>query len=624
MNRLKGLILILLFGFISVILPFMGNIVWADELINGTEISWSYDSVNRVLNFKGIGAIPSYEKFVDESGNTVGEESPWEKYAGSVKYIIIGDGITEIGKHCFKDFSKLVSVNIPGSVEIIMDAFPENNELTVRGNQLTAAEILAYENNYVFIPFVDFGRGDANLDSVFDVKDALYVLEICAKIEPLYGYTADANSDGKVSVRDALLLLKHSAKLLPTEEIEIKEYDTCSIVLGEPGYKPEKVTCLESHYDYIKYVKQFFDIDSDKENQFSELFYEHEFEYKDVIAIYIENEDWDNIEQQLINVIYDGFVYTVNLNSYISETANKKPCATCFFMKVPQGMDMDHRTEINIVEEKEIDADIEVNKSEVSKVSVDEFETGAQLVSDYETYKKIIEDNFAEKSKMDICSEEFFKENSLLVVKELTDKGKCLNIIPQRLSKTDNAYKLYADRVISESYEDEVLPWISFIAVTKEMKSNPKVIIEYDDYIVQGFASEIGEAKATTNKISRVSLANKIITEYSDYLEYLKTFYRYKYGKINYLNKAYGYTEEFFEENSLIIMNHTEYRSGSIEITYNRMEKVEDIYKIHIDAHFPAGHTDDVAQWLIVVPVEGKDWDEKQIEIVSTDIYEWE
>jgi hypothetical protein len=76
-----------------------------------------------------------------------------EALTGSaLRYVIIPDGTSTIGKRAFADSDDLVFVNIPASVTTIApDAFENVNGLTIIGAAGSAAESFAAEHGFAFI-----------------------------------------------------------------------------------------------------------------------------------------------------------------------------------------------------------------------------------------------------------------------------------------------------------------------------------------------------------------------------------------------------------------------------------------------------------------------------------------
>ena len=84
----------------------------------GPNLRWHLTD-NRVLTISGKGKMYDYS---DKN------RAPWGKY--TIKRIIIGDGVTTIGKAAFRDCSNLISVTIPNSVKTIGGSAFEGCRLT--------------------------------------------------------------------------------------------------------------------------------------------------------------------------------------------------------------------------------------------------------------------------------------------------------------------------------------------------------------------------------------------------------------------------------------------------------------------------------------------------------------
>lgn len=74
--------------------------------IEGTDIYWYYDEATTTLGFTGTGALPDWSTL---SGR------PWHSYVGTATKIVIGEGITVIGKNSFRGSYALNEVVFPES-----------------------------------------------------------------------------------------------------------------------------------------------------------------------------------------------------------------------------------------------------------------------------------------------------------------------------------------------------------------------------------------------------------------------------------------------------------------------------------------------------------------------------
>jgi len=76
----------------------------------GSNIKWSINAHDFTLSFTGSGKMLDY---------STSSSSPWSSYAGKIKSVILGDGITSIGSYAFYGFSSITSVTIPTGVTSI-------------------------------------------------------------------------------------------------------------------------------------------------------------------------------------------------------------------------------------------------------------------------------------------------------------------------------------------------------------------------------------------------------------------------------------------------------------------------------------------------------------------------
>lgn len=76
---------------------------------HGKNLTWTLDS-DGTLTISGMVAMKDF------SSKT---PAPWEDYSGSIKSLVINDGVKSIGNRAFSRCSNLTSVTIPDSVTSI-------------------------------------------------------------------------------------------------------------------------------------------------------------------------------------------------------------------------------------------------------------------------------------------------------------------------------------------------------------------------------------------------------------------------------------------------------------------------------------------------------------------------
>ena len=92
----------------------------------GDNLKWTLDK-NGVLTISGTGAMMDGYSYIEDTVISL----PWESYTAQIKNIVIGDGVTTIGKGAFAGCSSLSAVTIPDSMTLIdATAFADCTSLT--------------------------------------------------------------------------------------------------------------------------------------------------------------------------------------------------------------------------------------------------------------------------------------------------------------------------------------------------------------------------------------------------------------------------------------------------------------------------------------------------------------
>ena len=121
-KRFIGFVMVLLMLFSAV--PFIGCTdgslaVTAGAITSkdcGKELTWNLDPASGTLTISGTGSMYYYSII---QGAVYQITPPWYDNRGSVRKIVISDGVTEIGNYAFYGCSNAVSVEIAGSVKKI-------------------------------------------------------------------------------------------------------------------------------------------------------------------------------------------------------------------------------------------------------------------------------------------------------------------------------------------------------------------------------------------------------------------------------------------------------------------------------------------------------------------------
>ena len=152
-KRFLGLFLV--FVMLVSAVPFFGSADSAAVIIAGAitsnvcgkNLTWKLDQSTGILTISGTGSMYYYSI---SQGAIYQITPPWYENRGSVKKIVIGDGVTEIGAYAFYGCSKAQSVEIAASVKKIGNkAFSYCNtlsELVFTGDGLEEIGEYAFEN----------------------------------------------------------------------------------------------------------------------------------------------------------------------------------------------------------------------------------------------------------------------------------------------------------------------------------------------------------------------------------------------------------------------------------------------------------------------------------------------
>lgn len=87
----------------------------------GESAFWSYDPQTATLTISGTGTMSSYGKITAGSDGSLSktDEAPWEQYVGSIRSIIIEEGITSIGQSAFKHCYSLENLHLPSTLVLV-------------------------------------------------------------------------------------------------------------------------------------------------------------------------------------------------------------------------------------------------------------------------------------------------------------------------------------------------------------------------------------------------------------------------------------------------------------------------------------------------------------------------
>ncbi len=82
----------------------------------GDNLYWAFNSGNGTLTISGSGAMWDYEEY-----QVYSTTAPWGNYRDSIKRVVIGNGVTSIGKKAFYGLQNLQHVSFPDTLQSIRD-----------------------------------------------------------------------------------------------------------------------------------------------------------------------------------------------------------------------------------------------------------------------------------------------------------------------------------------------------------------------------------------------------------------------------------------------------------------------------------------------------------------------
>lgn len=175
---------------------------------------WHYDQENGVLAIEGNGYLAMHTASEEDTG-----AAEWEEYASRIRTLVLSEGITGVHSGSFRELTALEKIEIADSVKTIQaGAFSENQDgkaVEVVGAPMSAVEKFAgNQEGFQFVPDRTFMKGDIDLNGEYSADDALAILKMVVRLEPMYSYSADANGDNTVTAEDALYVLKKVVKLI--------------------------------------------------------------------------------------------------------------------------------------------------------------------------------------------------------------------------------------------------------------------------------------------------------------------------------------------------------------------------------------------------------------------------
>lgn len=185
----------------------------------GTNATYTLDTETGILTLSGSGATDNYEKFEEgwsdlyrPGSSQISKSVPWKKDVNSVKTVVVGKDITEIGDNTFfqcPNVEKIVFLS--KSTQISSSAFVTSESYTIQLHPNSTADEYFSSDDHTKIYFGT--AGDVNDDNDINIKDVVLLAQYLAQwgVE-INDINSDCNGDGTISIKDVVLLAQYLAK----------------------------------------------------------------------------------------------------------------------------------------------------------------------------------------------------------------------------------------------------------------------------------------------------------------------------------------------------------------------------------------------------------------------------
>lgn len=256
-----------------------------------------------------------------------------------------------------------------------------------------------------------------------------------------------------------------------------------------------------------------------------------------------------------------------------------------------------------------------------AEVKVTEEET-VMVISSYEEYENLL-NKYGERLPANSYSKEFFEENTLLCAVHRFPTGDFFDMTLEKIILTEDNVNIYLNAFGPIEQSEVEAYWTMLIPVEGKEWSNYSYTINVTDYVNSYLCSGVGAEHASTFRTENI-VGQKDITILSTYEEYLDYYKKYNNNIVEpeawcHNHALLGCEKEFFEENSIIVASYTEI-SGSIDVKCGSLVEKDGQWLTYVDRQISDDVlSDDIAEWNIMIPVEGKDWAYKNISIAESE-----
>ena len=178
-------------------------------------IKWTYNVKTKTITITGSGKMPDF---------AYNDDSHWHLYRNKIEKVVIGKGITFIGKSSFRKFTKIKSISIPSSVtEIGEYAFYECKSLRGTIDHECKSLNLSDNDNLCLIESDSF----AHCNSLKEVKLPQQLQEGFAYLQP-YSFFDCPNLELMKLPKNGVMKAQKAISKCPLIIMEIYEAEICS------------------------------------------------------------------------------------------------------------------------------------------------------------------------------------------------------------------------------------------------------------------------------------------------------------------------------------------------------------------------------------------------------------
>lgn len=477
----------------------------------------------------------------------------------------------------------------------------------------------------VVVESKSYAVGDISKDGQITARDALLILKYTAKLETFtseYIKLMDVDGNGYATVSDARDILMYLTGMSDRETVLNYYQEVYTVKFMDEVVAEKKMTTISSVDSYNKYIDAclaeypdaFGDMAEEVRSEYDSSYFKNG---RYLVAACINNDKSDSVAPVFKGVFKEGQKSELDVYSYISLEEQNGTSSWCMFIECSKYNNYVYYPDCEINYEKECELSISEHtigpvKCEKSAYKGKEIRT----IDTLDEYNHYIEVCGKAEELGGLYDEAYFEGNELIAVCKPLSAGS-YEVALEKMTLNGNSFTLYMHSIKPVTESEEMEHWLMLIPVAGKQWEDMDYAVESAEILVEGVASDSDSAVAVSKELRYANYSElsgiRVISTYEDYVSYI-----IKENKYNPKISVTGCTREFFEENSLIVVDDYT-TSGMFELEYDSIEECEGETLIHINHYSPSdAATDDGGDWRITIPVAGKDWEDKTLRRVYT------